>query len=58
MESYTLGRDIHIERVKEIYHLFRQHRLQLAGMRSSGRSVTDDDLARERCLAHDLRQSG
>ncbi|MCA9959148.1 MAG: hypothetical protein KC443_08940, partial [Anaerolineales bacterium] len=35
-EDYTLGRNITIERVKEIYHLFKKHQFQLAGLRSFG----------------------
>ena len=31
-EDYTLGRNIKIERVKEIYHMFRKHDFQIAGI--------------------------
>jgi predicted amino acid dehydrogenase len=54
-EDYTLGRNIEIERVKEIYRLFKKHGFQLAGLRSHGRYLTDDDLARRRALAQALR---
>jgi predicted amino acid dehydrogenase len=54
-EDYTLGRNITIERVKEIYHLFKKHQFQLAGLRSFGRYVTDADVARKRELADQLR---
>jgi predicted amino acid dehydrogenase len=54
-EDYTLGRNITIERVKEIYHLFKKHQFQLAGLRSFGRYVTDEDVARKRELADQLR---
>jgi predicted amino acid dehydrogenase len=54
-EDYTLGRDITIERVKEIYHLFKKHQFQLAGLRSFGRYVNDEDIARKRALADQLR---
>jgi predicted amino acid dehydrogenase len=55
-EDYTLGRSISIERVKEIYHLFKKHGFQLAGLRSFGAYVTDDELARKRALAEQLRR--
>ena len=44
-EDYTLGRNISIERVKEIYHLFKKHGFQLAGLRSFGKYLTDEDIA-------------
>jgi predicted amino acid dehydrogenase len=56
-EDYTLGRNITIERIKEIYHLFKKHQFQLAGLRSFGRYVTDEDIARKRALADQLRAS-
>jgi predicted amino acid dehydrogenase len=54
-EDYTLGRNISIERVKEIYRLFKKHQFQIAGLRSFGAYVTDEDLARKRALAERLR---
>jgi predicted amino acid dehydrogenase len=54
-EDYTLGRNISIERVKEIYHLFKKHQFQLAPLRSFGAYITEDDLARRRDLAERLR---
>jgi predicted amino acid dehydrogenase len=54
-EDYTLGRLIDTERVKEIYRLFRKHGFQLAGLRSFGRYVTDEDVAAKRALADELR---
>ena len=56
-EDYTLGRQIDTERVKEIYRLFRKHGFQLAGLRSFGRYVTDEDVAEKRRLADDLRRA-
>jgi predicted amino acid dehydrogenase len=56
-EDYTLGRNITIERVKEIYHLFKKHQFQLAGLRSFGKYVSDEDIARKRALADQLRAS-
>lgn len=54
-EDYTLGRNITIERVKEIYHLFKKHEFQLAGLRSFGKFITDEDVAKKRALAEKLR---
>jgi predicted amino acid dehydrogenase len=54
-EDYTLGRNITLERVKEIYRLFKKHGYQLAGLRSFGRYITDEDVARRRVLAERLR---
>lgn len=55
-ENYTLGRNIDTERVKEIYRLFKKHGLQLEGLRSFGRYVTDEEIAEKRALADDLRR--
>jgi predicted amino acid dehydrogenase len=55
-EDYTLGREIEIERVKEIYRLFKKHGLQLSGLRSHDRFLTDEDIARKRELAEELRR--
>lgn len=55
-EDYTLGRNIEIERVKEIYKLFKKHQFQLAGLRSFGRYLTDDDVLQKRALADQLRR--
>jgi predicted amino acid dehydrogenase len=54
-EDYTLGRNITIERVKEIYHLFKKHQFQLAGLRSFEKYVTDEELAHKRKLADKYR---
>ena len=55
-EDYTLGRNIEIERVKEIYHLFKKHGFKLAGLRSPfGEYLTDEDVAKKRELAEKLR---
>ncbi|MCC6188239.1 MAG: serine carboxypeptidase [Anaerolineales bacterium] len=54
-EDYTLGRNIEIERVKEIYRLFKKHHFQLAGLRSHGKYLTPEEIARRRALAHELR---
>jgi len=55
-EDYTVGRNIEIERVKEIYRLFKKHGLQLSGLRSHGHFLTDEDIARKRKLADELRR--
>jgi predicted amino acid dehydrogenase len=54
-EDYTLGRNISMERVKEIYRLFKKHKFQLAGLSSFGKYITDQDVARKRVLADRLR---
>ncbi len=54
-EDYTLGRNIEIERVKEIYRLFKKHGFKLAGLRSHGKYITEEDVARKRALAEELR---
>jgi predicted amino acid dehydrogenase len=54
-EDYTLGRNIEIGRVKEMYRLFQKHGFQIAGLRSFGVYVTEEELARKRALADQLR---
>ncbi len=54
-EDYTLGRNIEMERVKEIYKLSQKHGYKLAGLRSFGRYITDEDIAAKRVLADALR---
>jgi hypothetical protein len=44
-----------MERVKEIYRLFKKHGFQLAGLRSFGKYITADDVAQKRVLAEKLR---
>lgn len=55
-ESYTLGRDLDPEKVKEIYRLSKRHGLRLAGLRSFGRWVTETQIAEKRALAERLRR--
>jgi predicted amino acid dehydrogenase len=55
-EDYTLGRNLEIGRVKEIYRLFQKHGFKIAGLRSFGRYVTEEELAAKRALADSLRQ--
>ncbi|MGB4872027.1 MAG: hypothetical protein WBP47_18370, partial [Candidatus Promineifilaceae bacterium] len=54
-EDYTLGRNITIERVKEIYRLFKKHEFQIAGLRSFDEYVTDEVVAEKRKLADQYR---
>jgi predicted amino acid dehydrogenase len=54
-EDYTLGRNISVERVKEIYRLFKKHQFQIAGLRSFGNYVSDKFIADKRLLAERLR---
>ena len=54
-ESFTLGREIRTEKVKEIYRMFQEHGFRLAGLRSLGRHLTADDLAEKRDRAAALR---
>lgn len=54
-EDYTVGRDITIERVKEIYRLSKKHGFALAGLRSFEKYLTDADIAQKRALAEQLR---
>ncbi len=54
-EDYTLGRNISVERVKEIYRLFKKHDFQIAGLRSFDEFITDEDLLQKRALAEQYR---
>ena len=54
-EDYTLGRNISVEKVKEIYRLFKKHGFELAGLRSFDEFITDADLAEKRALAEAYR---
>ena len=54
-ECYTLGREIDPQRVKEIYRLFRKHGFRVAGLRSFGHFITEEEMATKRALAEDLR---
>jgi predicted amino acid dehydrogenase len=54
-ESFTLGRNIEMEKVKEMYRLFQKHGLQLEGLRSFGRYISSEQIAEKRALADELR---
>jgi fatty aldehyde-generating acyl-ACP reductase len=45
-ESYTLGRELAIERVHEMNRLAAKHGFRLAGFRSFERAVTDEEIER------------
>lgn len=55
-DDYTLGRNLDMERVKELYHLWQEHGLELAGLRTFGVYVTDDMIAEKRRLAAERRR--
>jgi predicted amino acid dehydrogenase len=54
-EDFTIGRDLSMRRVKEIYRLFQDHGFRIAGLHSFDESVTDAQLAEKRRLAEMLR---
>ena len=54
-EDYTLGRNITMDRVKEIYKLSLKHDFKLAGLRFGEQYITDDDIAKKRVLADQYR---
>ena len=56
-ESFTLGKDIKVEQVKEIAALADKHGFRLGGFRSFGRAVTDDEIERIRQNARHHRAS-
>jgi pentatricopeptide repeat protein len=55
-EDYTLGRNIDIEKAKEMYRLMRKHGLELAGLRSFDRYITEADIVEKRKLADSRRR--
>lgn len=54
--DYTLGRNIEIEKAKEMYRLMKKHGLELAGLRSFDEYITDEALAEKRRLADERRR--
>ena len=54
-EDYTIGRELSMGRVKEIYRLFQAHGFRIAGLHSFDESVTEEQLAEKRRLAERLR---
>jgi predicted amino acid dehydrogenase len=56
-DDYTLGRNIDMNKAKEMYRLAQKHGLKLAGLRSFDQYVTPDMIAEKRRLADDRRRS-
>jgi predicted amino acid dehydrogenase len=54
-ESFTLGRSIRLERVREIQAMFCKHGFRLAGLRSPGSNLDEANLTARRELADRLR---
>ncbi len=54
-EDFTIGRELSMEKVKEIYHLFQEHGFRIAGLHSFDQTVTEETLAEKRRLAEGLR---
>jgi hypothetical protein len=54
-ESYTLGKDVELERVEEIARLATKHGFRLAGFRSFERAVTKEQIDRIRTNAQQVR---
>ncbi|RYP87766.1 dehydrogenase [Nocardioides guangzhouensis] len=57
-ESYTVGRNIEWEKVKEIYRLGLKHGMRLAAISGVNGVFTDEDLDRVRTLALEHRGGG
>jgi hypothetical protein len=55
-EDFTIGRELSMERVKEIYRLFQAHGFRIAGLHSFDETVTEEQLAEKRRLAERLRR--
>lgn len=54
-EDFTLGRNISMEKVKEIWRLFKKHQFKIAGLRTFGKYITEEEVAEKRRLAQALR---
>jgi predicted amino acid dehydrogenase len=55
-DDYTLGRNIELDKAKEMYRLMKKHGLELAGLRSFDHYITHDDIAEKRRLADERRR--
>ncbi|MGD0154120.1 MAG: shikimate dehydrogenase [Thermacetogeniaceae bacterium] len=55
-ESFSLGRDLSVNQVREISALGRKHGFKLAGFRSFERALTSSDLEKVRSAAEKLRK--
>jgi predicted amino acid dehydrogenase len=56
-ESFTLGRGIDVEKVREIDELAERCGFSLAGMRAFDKPITDEQIAATRAAAAQLRQA-
>jgi predicted amino acid dehydrogenase len=56
-ESFTLGRELSMVKVKEIYRLFKKHGFRIAALHSFGEEVTEKTLEEKRRLARRLRRN-
>jgi predicted amino acid dehydrogenase len=56
-ECYSIGREISLERVKEVSQLATKHGFRLSGLRSFERVLTDSDIGRIREQAQRRRCS-
>lgn len=56
-ESFTLGRELSMAKVKEIYRLFKKHGFRIAALHSFGAEVTEELLEEKRRLARRLQHS-
>jgi predicted amino acid dehydrogenase len=54
-ESYTLGKKIELDKVKEIARLAKKHGFRLAGFRSFEKAVTEEQIDRIRTNAQRMR---
>ncbi len=54
-EDYTIGRELRMARVKDIYRMFKKHQFHIAGLHSFDENVTEETLAEKRALAERLR---
>jgi homoaconitase/3-isopropylmalate dehydratase large subunit len=54
-EDYTVGKDITLERVKDIAALAKKHGFRLSGFRSFEREVTEEQIEAVRRNAHKAR---
>jgi hypothetical protein len=55
-ESFSLGRDLTVEQVREIGALGRRHGFKLAGWRSFERAMAPADLEKVRSAADEIRK--
>lgn len=53
-EHYTLGRDLDINKVKEMLRLFNKHGFELAPLRSFNRLVSDEEFVQKRKQAAEM----